>query len=103
MVKPACDLDRLAGALVVQARAGDGVALAVQLDAAVVGEDARAVRGGAAGERPDGCHTSTDASATVNARLMPGFSRGSRRSASATSISSVGSPASAQPARNWSP
>ena len=48
-------------------------------------------------------HTSTDASATVNARLMPGLSSGSRRRASATSISSVGSPASAQPARNWSP
>ena len=33
---------------------------------------------------------SIDASGTVNARLMPGFRRGSRRSASATSISSAG-------------
>jgi hypothetical protein len=47
------DLDRLARALVVQARAGDGVALAAQLDAAVVGEDARAARGGAVRESPD--------------------------------------------------
>ncbi len=48
-------------------------------------------------------HASIDASGTVNARLMPGFSRGSRRSASATSISSAGSFALAQPARNSSP
>ena len=48
-------------------------------------------------------HASIDASGTVNARLMPGFSRGSRRSASATSISSAGSLAFAQPARKSSP
>ena len=46
------DLDRLARALVVQARAGDGVALPAELDAAVVGEDAGAARGGAVGEAP---------------------------------------------------
>ena len=43
------------------------------------------------------------ASGTVNARLIPGLSRGSRRSASAVSISSVGTPVFAQPSRKRSP
>ena len=48
-------------------------------------------------------HASIDASGTVNARRMPGLSRGSRRSASATSISSAGSAVARQPSRNRSP
>ena len=46
---------------------------------------------------------SIDASGTVKARLIRGFRRGSIRSASATSISSVGSAALRQPSRNSSP
>ena len=48
-------------------------------------------------------HASIDASGTVNARRIRGFSRGSRRSASATSISSAGSFAARQPSMNASP
>ena len=48
-------------------------------------------------------HASIDASGTVKARRMPGFRRGSRRSASATSISSAGSLAARQPSMKRSP
>ena len=46
---------------------------------------------------------SIDASGTVKARRMPGLSRGSRRSASPTSISSAGSFAARQPSMKRSP
>ena len=52
-VKPASMSSSSPVQLVAHARAGDRVAVAVQVDHAVVGEDARAVRGRAAGERPD--------------------------------------------------
>ena len=45
---------------------------------------------------------STAASATSNAREMPGLIRGSRASAWATGISCTGTPVAAQPARNRS-
>ena len=97
------DRDVLAAALVVQPRADDAVAVAQDVDDPVVGEQ-RASRSTAA---PASAHTvfhaSMPASGTVKARRMPGFRRGSIRRASATSISSVGTPVRAQPARNWSP
>ena len=48
-------------------------------------------------------HGSSAASGTRNARRMSGLTRGSRRSASATGISSAGTPVALQPSRNWSP
>ena len=50
----ALDVEVLARLLVAHARAGDGAAGDVQVGHAVVGEDARAVGGGAARERPHG-------------------------------------------------
>ena len=97
------DVELLAGELVAHARAGDGAVVAVQVEHAVVGQDARAVRGRAAGEGPDGLPGVDRRVGHGERALDPGLSRGSRRSASATSISSAGSSAARQPARNSSP